>query len=103
MLSPKQLTLKVTMLLALIAINRGSELKLLDLSYMAVCKSKYVFSFGKTVKHSREGKTAPAIMIENIHLCQVEYPFMPSCSTEFLHNSYSTLEKWRNTVIFEFC
>ena len=42
---------------------------------MAVCKSKYVFSFGKTVKHSREGKTPPAIefnaMIENINLCPV--------------------------------
>ena len=89
-LSPKQLTLKVAMLLALIAINRGSELKLLDLSYMAVCKSKYVFSFGKTVKHSREGKTPPAIefnaMIENINLCPVA-----------ALNSYITLTApWRN-------
>ena len=54
-LTPKQLTLKVAMLLALIAITRGSELNQFDTKFMPHSAEKYVFSFGGTVKHSKEG------------------------------------------------
>ena len=57
-LSPKQLTLKVAMLLGLVTISRGSELKLLKINegHMARCSSKYIFCLGDKVKHSRSGK-----------------------------------------------
>ena len=74
-LSPKQLTLKVTMLLALIAINRGSELKLLNLNYLSKFSSKYSFTLNGTVKHSRKGKIPPPIIFykhpEDPHLCPI--------------------------------
>ena len=74
-LSIKQLTLKTAMLLALIAIPRGSELHLLDMNLMTKSEKIYVFYLGGTVKHSRDGKTPPEIefhsFIEEPCLCPV--------------------------------
>ena len=53
LLSPKQLTFKLVMLIALTAINRGSEIHKLDTRFMGITKTKAVFSLGSTVKHSR--------------------------------------------------
>ena len=49
------------MLVALIAINRGSEIHKLDIKFMGITKTKAVFSFGSTVKHSRRGRKTPPI------------------------------------------
>ena len=74
-LSHKQMTLKVTMLLSLVAINRGSELKTLDLNYLSKYSSKYSFSISQTVKHSRRGKVPPPVIFyrfpEDILLCPI--------------------------------
>ena len=74
-LSIKQLTLKVTMLLALIAINRGSELKLLNLNYLSKYSSRYSFAVRHTVKHSKEGKIPPPMVFykfqEDARVCPV--------------------------------
>ena len=77
-LSPKQLTLKVSMLLGLVTIDRGSELILfnIDKTHMGKCSSKYMFSLKGTVKHSRKGKPLPCVEIfehkEEIALCPVK-------------------------------
>ena len=55
-LTPKQLTQKVTTLLALIGVPRGAELHLFDLNYMADFDQKVVFELPGTVKNVREGK-----------------------------------------------
>ena len=55
-LTPKQLTQKVTTLLALIGVPRGAELHLFDLNYMADFDQKVVFELPGTVKNIREGK-----------------------------------------------
>ena len=53
--TPKQLTQKVTTLLALIGVPRGAELHLFDLNYMADFGNKLVFELPGTVKNVREG------------------------------------------------
>ena len=74
-LSIKLLTLKTAMLLALIAIPRGSELHLFDTSLMTKSKEKYIFYLRGTVKHSTDGKTPPEVdfhsFIEEPCLCPV--------------------------------
>ena len=75
LLSIKQLTLKTVMLLALIAIPRGSELHLLDTNLMTKSEEKCVFYLGGTVKHSRDGKIPPDLdfhsFVEEPCLCPV--------------------------------
>ena len=54
-LTLKQLTLKTVGLLALSQINRGSELKYLDLKFMRETDNTYIFSFNRHTKTSRKG------------------------------------------------
>ena len=55
-ITPKQLTQKVTTLLALIGVPRGAELHLFDLNYMADHGDKLIFNLPGTVKNIKEGK-----------------------------------------------
>ena len=54
-LDPKKLTMKVTTLLALVAVSRGAELHLFDLNYMAEFGDHFSFELPGTVKNVREG------------------------------------------------
>ena len=75
-LDDKTLTLKLTMLLSLCAIQRTSEVARLNTKFMANSKTKYVFAIPGTVKHSRVGKRNPEIAFhafdQNLKLCPVQ-------------------------------
>ena len=58
-LNLSSLTLKVTGLLALTQINRGSELKNLDIRFMKKINDSYIFSFNKPSKNSKKGCLPP--------------------------------------------
>ena len=60
-LTLKQLTLKTVGLLALSHINRGSELKYLDIRFMRDTNKSFIFSFNKHVKTSRRSKKIPVL------------------------------------------
>ena len=89
-LTPKQLTQKVTTLLALIGVPRGAELHLLDLNFMADYGEKLVFNLPGTVKNVKEGKKPDPLEyhkhVEDIKLCPV------SCIREYL----KLTEPWRS-------
>ena len=74
-LSIKQITLKTVMLLALSAIQRGSELHLLDKNLMTRSKNNYTFYLVDTVKHSKDGILPPDITFHSFEedpcLCPV--------------------------------
>ena len=55
-LTLRQLTLKTVGLLALTQINRGSELKYLNLGFMRESNQTYVFSFNQHTKTSRRNR-----------------------------------------------
>ncbi len=55
-LSDKQLTHKLSMLLALASAGRSSDLRALDLNYMTVYDDKIVFVLGKLTKSRRKGQ-----------------------------------------------
>ena len=55
LLSPKQLTFTLVMLVSLIAINRGSEIHKLDTRFMSITKTKAVCFIGKSNTHG-EGR-----------------------------------------------
>ena len=54
-LTPKQLTIKVTTLLALIGVPRGAELHLFDLDYLAKFGTYYSFGIAGNTKTGEEG------------------------------------------------
>ena len=60
-LSNKDLTLKTTILLALTAASRSSELKFLSIQYMIRSESSYVFTFNRLFKSWRNGKSPPSL------------------------------------------
>ena len=62
-LNAKELTLKLTMLLAQTATTRSSELKNLDIKFMTRSNQEYKFQLGETVKHSKQGKIPPTHLI----------------------------------------
>ena len=64
LLSTKMLTLKLTMLLALISSSRCSEIKNLDINYLAKSESKYCFTISKPTKTSKPGKPLPILEFE---------------------------------------
>ena len=88
-LTPKQLTMKVTTLLALIGIPRGAELKLFDLNYMADYGDKYVFELVGTVKNVQGGEKPKPVEfhrhVEDTTLCPM------SCIDRYI----SLTEPWR--------
>ena len=55
-LSEKQLTLKLSMLLALASAGRSSDLRALDLRYMTVKESCIVFELGRLTKSRKKGQ-----------------------------------------------
>ena len=98
LLSPEQLTFKLVMLVALIAINRGSEIhKLdihkLDIKFMGITKTKAVFSFGSAVKHSRRGRITPPIEFH----ARPQEPGL--CPVLTLHCYLEMSKKWRNEIV----
>ena len=88
-LTPKQITMKVITLLALIGIPRGAELKLFDLRYMADHGQKYIFHLAGTVKNVEEGKKPEPIEfhrhLDDIKLCPM------ACIDQYL----ALTEPWR--------
>lgn len=91
LLSPKQLTLKLVMLLAIIAVNRGSEIHKLNIKFKGITKDKAVFSFGTTVKHFRRGKKTPPIEFYAM-------PSEPNLCPILTLNCYLDLSKdWRKS------
>ena len=61
-MTPKQVTLKVTMLLALTSITRGSEMKSLNLEFVVKIEGTCEFRLGNKVKHSKQGKVPPPVI-----------------------------------------
>jgi len=59
--SDRNLTFKLTMLLALTAASRASEITNLDIRFLAKSPSVYVFHFNKLTKNGRQGKPPPVI------------------------------------------
>ena len=76
LLSTKMLTLKLTMLLALTSASRCSEIKNLDINYLAKSESKYCFNISKPTKTSKPGKPLPILEFERFesepNICVVE-------------------------------
>ena len=60
-LSDKELTLKLTMMLALTATSRFSEISYLNISFKAKTEEKYIFSFNKLTKVCRRSKSQPTL------------------------------------------
>ena len=88
-LTPKQLTMKVITLLALIGIPRGAELKLFDLRYIADHGQKYIFHLAGTVKNV-DGGTKPKPIEFHRHLDDVKLCPM-ACIDQYL----ALTEPWR--------
>lgn len=76
MLSLKDLTLRLVMLMALVSAQRGQTLQLLSLNNMTVCQNVYTFVIDKAVKQSKPGRAQPVIKFKsypmNITLCVVD-------------------------------
>ena len=72
----KSLTLKTITLIALVAIPRAKELHNLDLKWMIKKQNHIEFQIEGTVKHSRQGKQNPPIIIhrfeEDTSICPVQ-------------------------------
>ena len=62
-LSNEELTLKVTILLALATSSRISALHILDLNYMIKISECYEFRFHKLCKSCRRGESPPSLRI----------------------------------------
>ena len=60
-ITDKNLTLKVTMLLALLSASRGLGLQHLDIRYMSSDDNCFIFTFHKLHKAWREGKASPRL------------------------------------------
>jgi integrase len=73
-LSLKMLTHKTAMLLALATVSRGSELKMMDIKFMAESETKLVFHYSQPPKHFRKKGVSPKpleIMTSGMSLCPV--------------------------------
>ena len=72
-LSDKQLTQKLSMLLALASAGRSSDLRALDLNYMTVSDGAITFELGRLTKSRRNGggriKLTFHVFAENPVLC----------------------------------
>ena len=89
-LTSKQLTIKVTTLLALIGVPRGAELHQFNLNFMADHGDKYVFQLVGTVKNVKSG-VKPQPLEYHIHkedrkLCPI------SCINQYI----ALTEPWRS-------
>ena len=72
-LNSKDLTLKLTMLLALTSATKASEIGFLDIRYLIKYSSGYTFHFGKNTKTSNRSKSRDPVKLyifkENQSLC----------------------------------
>ena len=90
-LNAKDSTLKLTMLLALTATTRSSELKTLDIRFMTQTNEEYKFQIGETVKHSKQGKIPPPIQF---------FPFLQDkdlCPYTALQHYLELTKTWRSS------
>ena len=88
-LSNKDLTLKLTMLLALTSASRASGIHHLDIRYMVKGPDRYIFSFGKLYKAWQRGKAPPEVTYYS-------YPHNKIlCVIDTLEEYLSRSEKWR--------
>ena len=88
-LTPKQLSMKVAVLLSLIAIPRGAEIHMFDLNYLSDFGDYYLMGLPGTVKNGTEGK-APEPLEFNRHMEDEKLcPF--SCVRKYL----SLTSPWR--------
>ena len=75
-LSIKQLSCKTAMLLALIAIPRGAEINMLDVSFMGLTKTRCVFTLKGLPKNHKKGQKTPELDFdcfqEDINLCPIK-------------------------------
>ena len=60
----KKLTLKLTIMLALTATSRCSEISYLNINFMAKTEGKYIFSFNKLTKVCRRSKSQPTLSFQ---------------------------------------
>ena len=88
--SPKQMTYKVTTLLALIGVPRGAELHLFDLNFLADFGHKILFELPGTVKNVKEGKK-PAPLEFNKHEQDVKL-----CPVSCVRKYIALTESWRD-------
>ena len=89
-LALKQLTLKLTMLLALACAGRSSDLRAFDTKYMRLEEGKVSFSLGMLTKSRRRGKPPLQIDIhkfeENPLLCVIETLLVYLDRTKLIRN-----------------
>ena len=118
-LSLKDLTLKLTVLLALTSATRASEICYLDVRYLIEHNSGYNFHFGKSTKTSKKGKPRSPIRFipfdTNKNLCVCQHVDLYLEKTKEWHKtepqlllrfigphrgvSASTVSRWITTVL----
>ena len=73
----KDLTLKMTMLLALTCAQRGQTLHLLSTEFMEIRRSSVIFTIKEVIKNSRPGTGTPTLTFKayapDRRLCAVTY------------------------------
>jgi len=90
-LSLKELTHKLTMLLALTAASRSSEIYLLNINFMIRKTESYIFSFDKLTKTWKKGQSPPTIEFMN-------FPENPKlCVVKTLDDYINLSKQWRLT------
>jgi len=90
-LSLKELTHKLTMLLALTAASRSSEIYLLNINFMIRKTESYIFSFDKLTKTWKKGQSPPTIEFMN-------FPENPKlCVVKTLDDYINLSKHWRLT------
>jgi hypothetical protein len=93
-LSLKSLTRKTAMTLALVTLSRCSDLKNLDLAFLAESDSKLIFHFGTPPKHWRKAGTLPKpveILASGMELCPVKVTKNYIARTASLRGSHTKL------------
>ncbi|CAB4037589.1 Hypothetical predicted protein, partial [Paramuricea clavata] len=91
-LSDKQLTSKVSMLLALASAGRSSELRALDLRFMTMTDSSIIFELGRLTKSRRKGQK-PIKLIFNS--CQSD-PLL--CVVSVITSYVDRTKRWRSVL-----
>ena len=95
-LSLKELTLKLAMLLLLVAGQRGQTIQVLDLNNMTQCNDSYTFTITEHLKQSRPGNPNPVITLKAYHndvesLCVFTHLKEYLCRTRIIRGTESYL------------
>ena len=88
-LTPKQITIKTTTLLALIGVPRGAELHMFDLNYLAKYEDRYTFDLPGNIKNGKEG-VVPEPVVFHKHLQDEKL-----CPVTCIEKYISLTEPWR--------